>query len=262
MKRVGLALGGGGAKGTAHLAFLKKLDDMKIVPSVISGTSIGSLIGALYCAGQKADELLDFLTKLDEKTSTGKKRSLLVKLTATTPVRRAEWMKRFIESILPVKTFEELEIPLKICAVDFYSLEEKMFTSGSLIDAIMASMALPGGVYPYRIGDDYYIDGGAGNVVPFDCIRDECDVLVGIDVSSIFPISKRKKPNMRNARLAFVTACRKQSLELKLKETKVDLFYKIKFDNIGTLDFFKYKKVFETAKDFADKFEEDLINIL
>ena len=66
MKRVGLALGGGGAKGTAHLAFLKKLDDMKIVPSVISGTSIGSLIGALYCAGQKADELLDFLTKLDE----------------------------------------------------------------------------------------------------------------------------------------------------------------------------------------------------
>lgn len=262
MKRVGVALGGGGAKGIAHLAFLKKLDEKGIVPSAISGTSIGSLIGALYCAGQSANDILSFLDKLNEKTSTGKKRSLFLKLTTASPTRRGEWMKRFIESILPVKTFEELKIPLKICAVDFYSLEEKEFTSGSLIDAIMASMALPGGVYPYKIGDNYYIDGGAGNVVPFDYIRDDCDVLIGIDVSSIIPTSRRKKPTMKNARAAFLTACRKGCLEYKLRETKVDLFYKIKFDNIGTLDFFKYKEAYEAARDYIPKFESELLNIL
>jgi len=262
LKRVGMALGGGGAKGIAHLAFLEVLDKKGIIPSVVSGTSIGSLIGALYCSGQTAAEIYEFLSRLDETTSSGRKRRLLIKLQASSPTKRAEWMKRFIETLLPVKTFEELKIPLKICAVNFYTLEEKMFTSGSLIDAMMASMALPGGIYPYKIGDEYYIDGGAGNVVPVDYIKDDCDVVVGIDVSSILPTPRTKKPTMKNARIAFVNGCRKGCLEYKLKEADVDLFYKIKFDNIGTLDFFKYKNAYMQGTKIAPKFEQDLMDIL
>ncbi len=262
MKRVGIALGGGGAKGFAHLAFLDVLDRNGIKPCAVSGTSIGAIIGALYCAGKSSEEILEFVSRLDETTSKGKKRRLLIQLEAVRPSRRAKWMKRFIENLLPVETFEELKIPLKICAVDFYSLEEKMFDSGKLVDAVMASIALPGGVPPYPIGDKYYIDGGATNVVPLDYIRDDCNVLIGIDVSSIIPTPPNRKPSATNAKIAFKMATRKALLDEKRRQTGADLFYKVIFDNIGTLDFLKYREAYETGLTMAREFEEDIKRLL
>ena len=262
MKRVGIALGGGGAKGIAHLAFLEVLDKMGIKPAAISGTSIGAIAGALYCAGLSGREIFDRIARLDETTSKGRKRRLLLKLEASRAPARAAWMKRFMESLLPVKTFEELKIPLKICAVDFYSLEEKMFDSGNLLDAVMASMALPGGVPPYRIDGHYYIDGGAVNIVPLDYIRGDCDLLAGIDVSSIRLTPKNRKPTSSNAKQAFKMAVRKTLLDEKCRQAHADLFYKIIFDNIGTLDFFKYRDAYETGQKKAPKFEQDLKRLL
>ena len=262
MKRVGIALGGGGAKGFAHLAFLDVLDQNGIKPCAVSGTSIGAIIGALYCSGKSSAEILEFVSRLDETTSKGKKRRLFIQLEAVSPSRRAKWMKRFIENLLPVKTFEELKIPLKICAADFYTLKEMKFETGNLVDAVMASMALPGGVPPYPIAGRYYIDGGAVNIVPLDYISDDCDILAGIDVSSIIPTPERRKPSAYNARAAFNMATRMALLDEKRKQTGADLFYKVIFDNIGTLDFFKYRQAYETGQKLARKFEDDIKQLL
>jgi len=262
LKKLGLALGGGGAKGIAHIAFLEKLDEMGITPAVVSGTSMGAIVAAVYCAGQKAGDMMAALEKLDEKASRRKKGGLLLRLSTATPAYRGEFMKRFIDSLLPVKTFEELKIPLKIVAVDFYTLEEKVFTSGSLLDAVMASGALPPGVYPYAIGDQYYIDGGAVNVVPATVIKDDCDVLAAIDVSAIRLPKPDAKLTVKNAKKAMRTAGAKALLEYKMQEAGTDLFYKVLFDNIGTLDFFKFREAYATGQKYVKSFGDDIIKIL
>lgn len=262
LKKLGLALGGGGAKGIAHIAFLEKLDEMGIAPSIVSGTSMGAIVGAVYCSGMKAADMMAVLERLDEKSSRRTKGGLMLRLTTGTPAYRGEFMKRFIDSLLPVKTFEELKIPLKVSAVDFYSLQERVFTSGSILDAVMASAALPPGVYPYQIGDHYYIDGGAVNIVPATLIRDECDVLAAIDVSKIRPTDPKKKPTLKNARTAMMTAGSKALLSYKMKEAGTDLFYKVFFDNIGTLDFFKFREAYATGQQYVDRFGEDIEMIL
>lgn len=258
MRKLGLALGGGGAKGIAHLAFLDKLDEMGIVPVAVSGTSMGAIIGAIYCSGMKAKDMMAYLAHMDEDASSGRKRRLLLRLSTASPSYRGVFMKRMVESMLPVKTFEELKIPLKIIAVDFYTLEEKVFSSGSLVDAVMASAALPRGVYPYKIGEHYYIDGGAINIVPANVIKDDCDVLVAIDVSSIVPTDPDKKPTGKHARTAMIVACSKALLAYKMQEAGTDLFYKVIFDNIGTLDFHKYKEAYEVGQKYTNQFEKDL----
>ena len=258
MKKLGLALGGGGAKGIAHIAFLERLDEMGVTPSVVSGTSMGAIVAAVYCSGQKAGDMMAALERLDEKASRRKKGGLFLRLSTATPTYRGVFMKRFIDSLLPVKTFEELKIPLKIVAVDFYTLEEKVFTSGSLLDAVMASAALPPGVYPYQIGKNYYIDGGAVNLVPTTVIKDECDVLAGIDVSSVVPTKPSKKPNLKNARTAMIVASSKALLAYKQAEAGTDLFYKVIFDNIGTLDFFKFREAYATGTKYVERFENEI----
>jgi NTE family protein len=258
LKKVGIALGGGGAKGMAHIAFLEKLDENNINVSAVSGTSMGAVIGALYCSGLKACDIYDKFRSLDEHTSTGRKRRLLMRFKTAGTKRRISLVKQFLEYIMPVKTFEELKIPLKICAVDFHSLEEKMFDSGNLIDAIIASIALPTVILPYKIDDRYYIDGGCLNVLPANYIRDDCDVLIGVDVSSINQPYHLKKPTIRNAHLAFEAATYKACFEYKLSETKVDLLYRLVFDKISTLDFFKYEQAYETGVKYASDFIERL----
>jgi len=151
---------------------------------------------------------------------------------------------------------------LKICAVDFHSLKEKIFDSGCLIDAVIASMALPDVILPYKIDDRYYIDGGCINVLPADYIRDYCDIVIGIDVSSLNQKFGEHKPTIRNSKLAFESATRKALFDYKLNETKVDLLYKLVFDKINTLDFFKYQQAYDVGLDYSKDLIEKLNELI
>ena len=82
-----------------------------------------------------------------------------------------------MKDILPVDTFEDLQIPLKVVATNVNTLEERVFETGRLLDAVMCSVALPGSILPQEYDGQYYIDGGATNIVPFDIIREQCDIL-------------------------------------------------------------------------------------
>jgi NTE family protein len=253
LKKVGVALGGGGAKGVAHIAYLKAMEELGITPCVISGTSSGSIAGALYAGGMKADNILEVLHSM----FTGKKSSKLLKSIVKFKKNLVtDTARKILEEILPVQSFGDLKIPLKVVATNINTLEEKVFTSGSLLDAVMCSVALPGTILPQENDGQYYIDGGATNVVPFDIIRDDCDVLVAIDVSRVRP--NTLEPTMRTAELADWTATHNALISLKRKHTKVEVFEQPDFGKVGTMAFDQTMNVYKRAEELVPDFKRKL----
>lgn len=258
MKTIGLALGGGGARGVAHIAYLKALEDLGIRPAVIAGTSSGAIAGALYAGGMTPDGMYEMLEKLfSDKKNAGA--SLLRSLNRSNIA--GTLARPFLAGMLPKKTFGELDISLKLVATNFHTLKEKVFDSGELLPALMASIAFPGAFVPQPVGDAYYVDGGATNIVPFDIIRVQCDVLIAIDVSQV-RADASLKPTIKNALHATWAATQEALIMSKLKEAPVDIFERPTFGDVGTMEFFKYKSIQSRAQSHIPSFVERLKKVL
>jgi NTE family protein len=157
--RIGLALGGGFARGLAHVGVLKVLEDEGIVPDFIAGTSVGAVIGAAYCSGVSAKELEELAAIVRFKDFA---RYTISRFGLCTNDR----MTGFLHRILKVRTFEELRIPLAVTATDFLTGEPIVFTKGNLIDPVRASCAYPGVFLPVNVGGRMMVDGLLGHGVP------------------------------------------------------------------------------------------------
>lgn len=258
MKRIGLALGGGGVRGVAHIAYIKALEELGLRPSVISGTSSGAIVGAMYAGGLPPDGIMDSMNSIISLKG-GKAGS------GVRPERKQGGMavaaaQGRLVRLLPKTRFEELDIPLKVVATHFHTLKERVFDSGELLPAIMASVALPSAFVPQMVDGEYYVDGGATNIVPFDIIRNECDILIAIDVSSVRPA--KLKPTLKNADHATWAATQEAYINTKLKLCSVDIFERPTFDSISTMEFFKFKKVYDQAMTYVPGFIEKLKRML
>lgn len=162
---IGLALGGGFARGIAHIGVLKVLEQEGIPVSVVTGTSVGALIGACYCSGLSPAELQEVANRTRFTTF------------ARWTVSRYGFasndrMVSFLANTLKVKTFEELRIPLGVTATDFNSGEGVVFHSGSIIDPVRASCAYPGMFLPVEIRGRYLVDGMLSHPVPTNPLRE------------------------------------------------------------------------------------------
>ncbi len=156
---IGLALGGGFARGIAHVGVLKVLEQENIPVRVICGTSVGALIGACYCSGLSPAEL----EEISRKTRfTSFARWTLSRCGFASNDRMVEYLSR----TLKCQTFEELRIPLGVTATDFNTGEAVVFHSGSIIDPVRASCAYPGMFLPVEIGGRYLVDGMLSHPVP------------------------------------------------------------------------------------------------
>jgi NTE family protein len=160
-----VALGGGFARGIAHIGVLKVLEEEKIPVSVVTGTSVGALMGAAYCSGASLAEL-EALAHNVRFTSFA--RWTLSRCGFASNDR----MVSFLTRILKVKTFEELRIPLGVTATDFNTGEGVVFLSGSMIDPVRASCAYPGMFLPVQIRGRYLVDGMLSHPVPTRPLRD------------------------------------------------------------------------------------------
>ncbi|MFZ0732975.1 MAG: patatin-like phospholipase family protein [Candidatus Sulfotelmatobacter sp.] len=149
---IGIALGGGFARGIAHVGVLKVLEAENIPVRVITGTSVGALIGAVYCSGTSVEELTEIAHSCRFTTFA---RWTLSRYGFASNDR----MVSFLNRALKVKTFEELRIPLGVTATDFNSGAGVVFHSGSIIDPVRASCAYPGMFLPVEIRGRYYVDG-------------------------------------------------------------------------------------------------------
>ncbi|MBQ5775864.1 MAG: patatin-like phospholipase family protein, partial [Bacteroidaceae bacterium] len=174
--RIGLALGGGGARGLAHNGVLRALEEMGIKPDVISGTSAGSIIAALYADGYTPQHIIRLFSELDVKE--------LVDVTIPrNSLLKMDKFIHFIDKRLHSKRIEDLKIPTYIVATDFDNGKSVAFDKGDLAIRIAASCSIPIVFPPIAIDGIHYVDGGVMRNLPVTPIRDLCDVVIGINVS-------------------------------------------------------------------------------
>jgi len=165
LPRIGIALGGGFARGIAHIGVLKVLEEEKIPIAFVAGTSVGALIGAAYCSGHSPTDLEQLATRVRFKHFA---RWTLSRYGFASNQR----MIKFLSSILKVKTFEELRIPLAVTATDFSTGAGAVFHSGPLVDPVRASCAYPGMFLPVKIRGRLLVDGMLAHAVPTVPLRE------------------------------------------------------------------------------------------
>ncbi len=162
--KLGIALGGGFARGIAHIGVLKVLEEENIPVDYVAGTSVGAIIGAAYCGGMTAAEL-------EEMACAVRLRDFGRLTLSRYGFYNTDRMARFFARVLKKQTFEELKIPLAITATEFRTGEATVFTRGGLADPIRASCAYPGMFLPVEIEGRSYIDGMLAYAVPTTPLR-------------------------------------------------------------------------------------------
>ncbi len=192
-KKLGLALGGGGARGVVHVGFLKALEEEGISPYCISGTSMGAIVGGCYATGMSTDAVRDALL--------GLKALDIVDIDALPFTRlsllRSKKLQKLFLKYIGDATFEGLKIPFSCTAVDLYSGKLYVFKEGSLVKAVQASSCIPGIFRPVEHEGMLLVDGGVLCRVPVRQAKElGADVVVGVDAikNSAYPVEKI--PNM------------------------------------------------------------------
>lgn len=162
--KVGIALSSGVVRGISHIGILKVLEREKVPIDFVAGTSIGALIGALYCSGTTIEEM-------ENLVNTAKWRELVDFTIPKNGLIAGKKIEAFISKILKKKTFEELNIPLSIVATDLNSGDKVVFSEGDIIKAVKASISMPGVFEPVLDGDSILADGGLVDPIPVDIIK-------------------------------------------------------------------------------------------
>ncbi len=273
MKTVGIAFGGGGARGVAHILMIEALEELGIKPSIISGSSIGSIVGAFYAAGftskemrtilysliyPKNDKFSDFFMKWDIM----KMLSMIDLQILKTGLIKGDKFQNFIFKHLKIKTFEELQIPLKIVATEFWNKEEIIFESGDLVNAIKASYSLPGLFTPVKIKNKILVDGGIVNPLPYDIIKDECDITVAIDVTAYKSSNGRSIPPTFESVFTAYQIMQNSISRQKLKFLKPDIYIRPEISDVRVFDFTKDASIFKQAEPSKDKLKRKLEKLL
>lgn len=180
--QTGIVLSGGGARGFAHIGVLKALNEAGIYPDIISAVSAGSIIGALYADGHKPDTIFELLSEWDIY-------KLLRVYKPGFGVLKAMGIRKVLSRNLSTNELSELKIPLIISATNFTKATTEYFTSGSIIDAVMASSAVPLVLKPYIINGNMYVDGGLMNNLPVEPLEQKCTTLIGVNVNPVKEVS-------------------------------------------------------------------------
>ncbi|ADK86108.1 Patatin [Desulfarculus baarsii DSM 2075] len=273
MKKIGLALGGGGAKGLAHLLMLEALDEMGLKPACIAGASIGAVFGAAYASGvgvgrirEAVDELLSKDgVRLRELIFTRDGRRLLEFFEPALKgggVLRGENFMAYLMENIPADYFEDLELPLKVVAADFWSREEVVFGSGPLGPAIRASMAIPWLFQPVRMGELLLIDGGAVNPLPYDLLQGECDITIAIDVMGSRPHPGKEKPGMLDYLFNTYQIMQKSIVRQKMRVRRPDVYIDVDVAGVRVMEFFKAGEIYRQAMPAKERLKRQLGRLL
>ena len=270
---IGLALGGGGARGLGHVLMLEAFDELGIRPKVIAGTSIGAIYGAAYASGLPARAI----RKHTIETLTNRFELLRDVISARTQRAGAVWNlfsasraflspDALLDVILPSGTaddFASLPIPFKVVASDFYAQEQVIFTQGPLRRAVAASMALPVIFEPVVVGERALIDGGLTNPLPFDLLFDEVDVVVAIDVSGeAQPSDMRPHPSALEALFASSFIFERSIIREKLKVRQPDIYIRAGTNVFQILDFLKVHEILDAAEQGKTDLKTQLQRVL
>ena len=268
MKTFALALGGGGARGLAHIAVIEALDEMGVKPVAIAGTSIGALIGAAYAAGMSGKDIRHHVITLAHDP--GEIRRRLMKVRAGTLAHffsgafsQATQMdaEKFCEQFLPSRVpddFSALEIPLIVMATDLHSRSEMPIASGPLRPALGASIAIPGLFRPVIIDGRVMIDGGTTNPMPFDKLTGLADRIFAVDVHGIPEVDRVDIPNSWDAVYAAALVMGGAIIAAKLNHAPPDLVIRPNVSTFRTLGFLQASAIIRTAEAVKGEIKDKL----
>ena len=166
--KIGLALGGGGPRGLAHIGVLKVIEENGIPIDCVAGASMGALIGAVYAAGVETERLEEIALNMDLKQTA----LMLAPTIARSGLIEGGRVREFIKSFVGDANIEELKIPFAAVATDINTGEEMVIDRGSVAEAVRASISVPGIFTPVRLGERFLVDGGLVNPVPISVVRE------------------------------------------------------------------------------------------
>lgn len=259
--RIGLALGGGGARGLAHIHAIEALDDLGLKPAAIAGTSIGAIMGAGAATGLSGKEIR-------EATIAALRNQAEVwgRLWQLRPKRLQDYFgggivqfdaERVLEVFLPPSIpadFSALKIPLTLVAADYYGCSEVALTSGPLKKAIAASIALPIVFRPVEIGGVCMIDGGVVNPLPFDKLPADMDLVIALDVvGGPVRVPGRAYPSAIESMFGASQILMESVISEKLKSRRPDVLVQPPVDAFRVLDFLKANAIIRSTASVRDE---------
>jgi len=272
VEKIGIALGGGGAKGLAHIAMLEVLDALECVPHRIAGTSIGAIIGVMYASGRSAAEIREAVAEL-----TAAPRALRAVLEARqlpgwieyigVEIGRGSLLKvdKFLaelEDVIGVDRFEQLPIPLQVVATDFWAREQVVLCEGPIIPAVAASFALPGIFKPVVMDDRVLVDGGIVNPLPYDLLLDACNIVIAIDVIGSRRPSANRMPSYSESIFNTFQIAAKTILREKIKAHPPTIYIEPDINEVRVLEFHKAEEIYAQSEPARDQLERELSALL
>lgn len=270
--RVGLALGGGGARGLAHIAMLEAFDELGLKPTVIAGCSMGALVGACYAGGMSGKDLREHCLQLLSnridfaKYVFGSRKTKIGDLLALKSLMALHLSgEKLVELAMPdhlPKLIEDFTIPLKLVSTNFEKMAECVHSSGSVIQAVAASIAIPGVIIGPKINGQLHVDGGIVNPVPFDHVRDGNDIVVAIDVTGKpKALTNGTATNMELA-VGSLLIMFHQLAESRRALSPPDIYIRPSVDAFAAGDFFRIKDILQEAIPAKDELKRKLEKVL
>lgn len=265
--RIGLALGGGAARGLAHIQILHAFDELGIKPHRMSGTSIGALVGAGYASGLSAADVEEhsrgvLSNKLDAarrafSSGRGGVTDLINLNPLASPIIDGE---QLVKLVLPATVPDDLKdfaIPFTIVTTDFFGMSEVAFSSGDPVFAIASSIAIPGVISAPR-HENTLIDGGCVNPVPISHVQEDCEIVVAVNV-----IGKPMRSNRSGARttdlLAGAMQIQQQKIAQLQRETlKCDIWIEPEISQFRIHDFFRFEEIMLATRPARDEMKRSL----
>lgn len=265
---LGLVLGGGAAKGYAHIGVIKYLEELNIKPDIIVGASMGSLVGGFYAKGYNADEMAKIALKIDKK----KKKELFNIHIAKSGFIDGKNIVKFLKPYLGDISIEELSIKYAAVATDIEENNEIVIDRGDLIQAIRASISIPVVFFPHKYQGRILIDGGFINPVPVDITKNlGANKIIAVNVLPRFtyaqyPISKKqesgKKYNIKQVFIKTFDLISSRLIYYELEKLNEGVWIDIDTQGIGMSQFEKAKEAIERGYTQAKKYRASLQKLL
>lgn len=239
MPKIGLALSGGGVRAFAHIGVLTNLRWAGIPIDIVSGTSVGALVGAIYAADINIERAKNVIAKLNFF-------KVFNPIIPYLGLSNFEKIKKILNILEIPKNFNQLKTPLIVVATDLKVREPVYFNSGNLWDALFASMAIPGFFYPLKMGDALLVDGGISDNLPVEILKKEgTEFIIASDVNS----TSRKYPNLTNSfQILYESVTLMVEMNTKQARKVANYVIDVSLPEVGFLDFRKGKDVVASSQ--------------
>ncbi|WP_031416867.1 patatin-like phospholipase family protein [Vibrio parahaemolyticus] len=287
--KVAVVLAGGGAKGAAHIGVLKALEEMHIPVDIITGTSMGAYVGGLYATGMSADEIESFIYSVDwnsgyrDRVDRSQRRVRdkeyedryqittdlglrFGEVRAPTGVVQGQNMLRVLRettgNLGRFESFDELAIPYRSVATDILELDEVVIGNGYLVDAMMASMSVPGALPPYKLNGHMLVDGGVVNNMPVDVARAMgADVVIAVDISTDYKTEDDFTGLFTVADQLSNYLVRRSTQQQVETLQEHDVYIRPNVGQMETVEFDKMPRAFQSGYDITREMESKLAGL-